>query len=132
MKTKLLLVDDDTSVITALTDALESEDFDVRHALDGQDALVVFHTHPDIELVLMDLNMPGRDGWDALRLIHTFDPRLPVIIITGQPNQLHAAREAGAAALLEKPIEIPELLTTVNAVLSGKRLQKVIGELCRV
>lgn len=131
MKTKILLVDDDTAVIAALTSALESEDFDVRHALDGQDALVVFHTHPDIELVLMDLNMPKRNGWDALRLIRTFDPNLPVILITGQPGQLEAAGKAGAAALLEKPIEIPTLLESVNDVLSGKRMQKVIGELCR-
>ena len=92
MKTKILLVDDDTSVLAALTDALEGENFDVRHALDGQEALVVFHAHPDLELVLMDLNMPSRDGWDALHWIRAFDRHLPVIIITGQPDQVDAAR----------------------------------------
>ena len=130
MKTKILLVDDDTSVLAALTDALEGENFDVRHALDGQEALVVFHAHPDLELVLMDLNMPSRDGWDALHWIRAFDRHLPVIIITGQPDQVDAARVAGAAALLEKPLEIPELVETIHQVMSGYRMRRAEFSRC--
>jgi len=130
MKTKILLVDDDASVLTALTDALEYENFDVRHALDGEEALVVFHAHPDIELVLMDLNMPARNGWDALHWIRAFDRHLPVIIITGQPDQLEAARIAGAAALLEKPLEIPQLVETIHRVMTGHRMRRAEFSQC--
>jgi CheY-like chemotaxis protein len=130
MKTKILLVDDDTSVLAALTDALECENFDVRHALDGQEALVVFHAHPDVELVLMDLNMPARNGWDALHWIRAFDRHLPVIIITGQPDQMEAARVAGAAALLEKPLEIPQLVETIHRVMTGHRMRRAEFSQC--
>lgn len=129
MKTKILLVDDDASVLAALTDALESENFDVRHAMNGQDALVVFHSHPDLELVIMDLNMPERDGWAVLQKLRAFDRHLPIIIITGRPNQKEAAWKAEASALLEKPLDIHELVETMQRVMTGHRMQK--EEFCR-
>ena len=118
MKTKLLLVDDDTAVLAALTGALESENFDVRHALDGHEALVIFQIHDDIEVVVMDLNLPVTNGWWALRTIRAVRPGVPVIIITGQSDQQRPARAAGAARLLEKPLDIPLLVETIHDVLA--------------
>lgn len=119
MKTKILLVDDDSAVLSALTGALESEGFDVRHALNGHEAITVFHTHPDIQLVLLDLNLPVKDGWAALKMIQSARPHLPVIIITGEPGQYFAAISAGAITLLEKPLEIPLLIESIRGVLMG-------------
>ena len=59
MKPKSCFVNDDSSNLAALTGGLQSEGYDVRHALDNHDALVAFHTLPNIGIVLLDdLNMP--------------------------------------------------------------------------
>ncbi len=131
MKTKVLLADDDSSVLAALTGVLQSEGYDVRHALNGHDAIVAFHTLPDIRIVLLDLNMPIKGGWDTFKRLTTLNPLLPIIIITARPDQYPVAVAAGAAALMEKPLEIPLLLQTVRQLLAEPpetRIARIAGE----
>lgn len=131
MKTKILLVDDDSSILAALTGVLKSEGYDVRHAVNGHDALVAFHTLPDIGLVLLDLNMPVKGGWDTFERLTAINPLLPIIIITARPDQQSLAVEAGAAALMEKPLEIPVLLETMQKLLAEPpetRLARIAGQ----
>ncbi len=130
MKTKVLLVDDDASVMVALTGVLESEGYDVRHADDGHEALLAFGVLPDIGIVLLDLNMPVRDGWKTLDQFRAINPSLPVIIITARPDQQSLAAAAGAAALMEKPLDIPLLLETMRKLLAEQpetRLVQIAG-----
>lgn len=130
MKTKVLLVDDDSSILAALTGVLESEGYDVRHALNGHEALVAFHDLPDIRLVLLDLNMPVRGGWDTFERLTAINPLLPIIIITARPDQQTMVEAAGADALLEKPLDIPLLLETIEKLLAeppAARLARLAG-----
>ena len=118
MKTKVLLVDDNPSVLAALTGVLESEGYDVRHAVNGHDALVAFAGLRDVGIVLLDLNMPVRGGWDTIGPFKAVNPLLPIIIITARPDQQSLADAAGAAALMEKPLDIPLLLETMRKLLA--------------
>lgn len=127
MKNKILLADDDKSVRKSLARVLESEGFDVLTAEDGRAAVREFIAEfPD--LVLLDLNMPDKDGWEAFDLIETLHPFVPVIIITARPHQFGRAKMAGADALMEKPLDFPLLVQTVNRLLrepDDKRFARV-------
>ena len=104
MKTKVL--HEMTDSLKRVSGLLKSEGYDVRHALNGHEALVAYHALPDIALVLLDLNMPVKGGWDTFERLMAINPLLPVIIITARPDQQSLAAAAGAGALMEKPLEI--------------------------
>jgi CheY-like chemotaxis protein len=117
LKNRILVVDDDPSVLEMLTRVLVGEDYLVLAAASGPDALKVAATTP-IDLVLLDLNMPGQSGWGTFERLTAEDPLVPVIIITARPNQLFAALASGAGALLEKPLDFPKLLQTIHNLLT--------------
>ncbi len=130
MKTKVLLVDDDISVIAALSGVLRSEGYDVIQAFDGNAALQNFHTVGGAAIVLLDLNMPVKGGWDTFEQFTAINPLLPIIIITARPDQHPLAAGAGVAALMEKPLDIPLLLETMRNLLAESpetRLARIAG-----
>ena len=71
-----------------------------------------------IDLLILDLGLPIRSGWDAFERITNEAPRLPIIIITGQANQCDMAVAAGVGALMEKPLDAPLLLQTIRELLA--------------
>jgi len=114
---RILLVDDDASVRESLSAVLVGEGYLVVPASDGQQALESAAAGA-VDLVLLDLNMPRKNGWDTFEQLTRAHPLLPVIVITARPNQFFTALGAGAGALLEKPVEIPVLLQTVARLLA--------------
>jgi DNA-binding response OmpR family regulator len=124
MKAKILLADDDTSVREMLGRVLESEYYDVIFAKTGREAAAKFIADlPD--LVLLDLNMPDRDGWDAFDLMSQTHPMVPVIVITARPHQYHHAAELGIDALMEKPLDLPLLLAAIADLLAESEPERV-------
>jgi CheY-like chemotaxis protein len=123
VKTKLLLVEDNELNRDMLTRRLERRGFRVVAALDGEAALnVARESNPD--LILMDIGLPGMNGWDATRLLKR-DPetrQIPVIALTA--HALSSDREeaiaAGCDAFETKPVEIDRLLRTIVRLLSGR------------
>lgn len=114
---RVLVVDDDLGVREMLVRVFIDDGFEAAAAADGDEAVNrVVHEHFDV--VLLDLGMPGQDGWSTLVKLRRGRPDLPVILITARPNQHAAARVAGAQALFEKPLDFPELLQTVDHLLS--------------
>lgn len=96
---------------------LESEGYDVVTAGSGREAIGRFlGASPD--LVLLDLNMPDHDGWEAFDVIGQFAPGVPVIVITARPNQQERAIRAGVDGLMEKPLDLPVLLRTMDELMS--------------
>lgn len=131
MKPKVLLVDDDPSIVIALGDLLRSEGFDVIQACNGREALEKFRSDSDADIVLLDLNMPIKGGWDTFERLTAIDPLLPIIVITARPGQLPLAAFAGVAALMEKPLEIPLLIKTMRKLLAEPpkaRLARLVGK----
>jgi DNA-binding NtrC family response regulator len=116
MKT-ILLADDDAAIRQTLGQVLNLEQYNVVFAATGREAAANFISHvPD--LVLLDLNMPDRDGWEAFQLMNSTHPLVPVVIITARPHQSQRATEMGVAALLEKPLDIQLLLKTIRDLLA--------------
>ena len=130
-KTKVLLVDDDVSVVSALTGVLCSEGYDVIQAFDGHDAVKNFKTVGGAAIALLDLNMPVKGGWDTFEQLTAINPLLPIIVITARTGQYPMATAAGVAALMEKPLDIPLLLETMRKLLAepaGVRLARIAGQ----
>ena len=126
---RILVVDDDQSVRNSLASVLEGENYQVLTAANGNEALqTVARTNPD--LVILDLNMPSRNGWDTFEQMSRDHPLVPVVIATARSNQLFTAMSAGVGALLEKPLDIPELLETIRRLLAEpgtKHLARLAG-----
>jgi DNA-binding response OmpR family regulator len=115
MKT-ILLADDDPAIRQTLGQVLVLEQYNVVFAATGRETAAQFISCPP-DLVLLDLNMPDRDGWDAFQLMSSTHPSVPVIIITARPHQHERAMRLGVASLMEKPLDIPVLLKTVRDLL---------------
>jgi CheY-like chemotaxis protein len=115
----ILIVDDDSSVRLMLARVLYNEGYGVLTAASGGDALGLATTMA-VDLLLLDLSMPGMDGWKTLAQLEAkkLAPPPPVIIITARPNQQAAGRKAGVVAVLEKPLDFPRLIQTVSQVLA--------------
>jgi len=110
---RILIADDDALVRGSLAAVLESEDFVVDEAADGREAVARAAAHtPD--LVLLDLNMSGWDGWTAFSQLDRVTPLVPVIVITARPNQYPKAVQLGVDAFMEKPLNIPVLLRAIK------------------
>jgi len=114
----ILIVDDDSSVRLMLARVLSDEGYGVLTAARGLDALDLAATM-ECDLILLDLNMPGTNGWETLARLEARPVAPPVIIITAMSNQQAAAGSAkGVEAVLEKPLDFPRLLQTVSEILA--------------
>ena len=129
MKQRVLIVDDDASVRESIRNVLKGAGYEVTTAADAEEATVKF-VPEETDLVLLDLNLRSHSGWDVFERLTTQHPMIPVIIITGLPNQYQTALAAGVGALIEKPIEVPALLKTMNELLAEPkeaRLRRMCG-----
>jgi CheY-like chemotaxis protein len=117
---KTLIVDDEKLILISTRIVLESVGFDVVTAASGEEALVTARaTRPG--LILLDIMMPGIDGWETLSRLKE-DPELkdiPVIIFTAREHSRgrQLAREMGAADYFQKPFEPDELIEIVEEYL---------------
>ena len=115
---RILLVDDDVRNIFALTSALEQKGVEVEIGRDGFEAISKLNEVADIDLVVMDVMMPGLDGLEATRRIRR-DPRfekLPIIAITAKAmkDDQEQCLKAGASDYLAKPIDLDRLYSLLR------------------
>ena len=114
---RVLVVDDEESILDFVEMGLRYEGFDVELALDGPGALEAFsRRRPD--LIILDLNLPGLDGIEVCRQIRR-QSDVPIIMLTarGEVDERVEGLEAGADDYLPKPFKFKELLARVRAVL---------------
>ena len=117
MDKTILIADDDAAIRESLAAVLQAEDFTVRLAENGRIAVREFLDGPP-DLILLDLNMPDTDGWQAFEVMARLVPDVPVVVITARPDQSRRAAEIGIDMLLEKPLDIPVLLETIRNLLA--------------
>ena len=110
---RVLVVDDDASILDTVTSILSSEGFQVMAASGGQQALSMLHSwHPT--LVLLDMRMPIMDGWAVARAMQEAGSKVPIIVMTAAESAKRWADEIGAAGHLAKPFGLDELLDCVE------------------
>ena len=117
---KLLVIDDNKEILTALNDFLSKKNYDVVSASDGLDGLKLLETEKQgFDLVVTDLIMPNISGVGLISIIKKKFPDIPVIAITGWGEHPEAlATEAQADRVLEKPFDLSELDTLIMELLS--------------
>ncbi len=126
MKKQILLADDDESVREMVGRVLESEGYEVVTASNGSQSIGRFLSHtPD--LVLLDLTMPDRDGWEVFEVMRHFEPWVPIIIITARSQQQQRAMHSGIDALIEKPLDVPALLHTIGDLTTRPDARRPVG-----
>jgi two-component system, OmpR family, response regulator MprA len=115
---RILVVDDEPAVQTALSRALTMESYDVSQAADGEEALARLGTGP-YEAVILDVAMPRIDGLEVCRRLREGGDRTPVLMLTarGEVDDRVAGLDAGADDYLVKPFALRELLARVRALL---------------
>jgi CheY-like chemotaxis protein len=119
---RILLVDDDSRNVFALTKVLQERGMEILKAENGKIALEMLHSYPHIDMVLMDIMMPEMDGYEAMkqiRLLAKFK-NLPVIALTAKAmkDDKQKCIEAGANDYIAKPIDIERLLSLMRVWLS--------------
>jgi len=122
---RILVVDDDSHVARTLLDLLSQNGFQGTRADSGESALEML-ARASYDLVLLDVRMPGLDGFETCqRLREAHGPSLPVIILTafGDPTSVRKGYDAGADDFLQKPIDTPHLVLKVKAFLRMKALR---------
>ena len=118
VKNKILIVDDDSRNIFALSAVLRAKGYHCVSATGGREGLDLLAQDRDITVVLMDMMMPGMDGYEAMAVMRT-DPLLkdiPVIAVTARAMVGDRERciNAGASGYVSKPINVEELTGLLN------------------
>jgi CheY-like chemotaxis protein len=113
---KILLMDDDPAVRQILFRLLTEEDFLVLTATNGVEALELAAT-AKLDLAVLDLNTPAKDGWNTFVELSTKNSLLPIVLIAARSNQFLSALASGVDALLEKPLDFVRLFHTIHSLL---------------
>jgi two-component system response regulator PilR (NtrC family) len=119
------IIDDEPIIYEVLQDILTSEGYAVEISTNGEEALDK-HSSLDVDLILLDLLMPGMDGIEVLKRLKKIDPQVVVIIITAYASIESAisAMKTGAYDYIQKPFKHDELLLVVERAIAHRKLQK--------
>ncbi len=122
---KVLVVDDDVRNIFALTSLLEDHHLEVVHAENGRAGIEVLEKTPNIDLVLMDIMMPGMDGYETIRAIRQLPNfrSVPIIALTAKAMKGDRAKciDAGASDYITKPVDLDQLFSVLRVWISFGR-----------
>jgi DNA-binding response OmpR family regulator len=121
-KKKILAVDDEPNILMSIEFILEMEGYEVHTAKDGEEALeVAGREHPD--LILLDINMPRKDGYEVCRILRERDDlcATKVILLTakGQTLEKKKGLEVGADEYVTKPFGAEELLDKIRSLIES-------------
>ena len=117
---RVLLVDDDAEERDAIAHFLELQGAAVAVAGEGEEALNALKADPLRCLILLDLNMPGMNGWEfRRRQLRSSMAGIPVVVVTGLRDLAAAIQGMSASAALRKPVELELLVQAVGAHCGG-------------
>ena len=114
----ILIADDEAHIRRLVCDFLRREGYEPLEAEDGEQALSVFHAHPDTALMLLDVMMPKRDGWEVCRAVRETS-NMPILMLTARSEEFDELMgfEAGADDYVTKPFSPSVLMKRVAALL---------------
>ncbi|MBR8831283.1 MAG: Sensor histidine kinase RcsC [Chroococcopsis gigantea SAG 12.99] len=119
---KVLIIDDDVRNLFALTSLLERQQMRIITAENGSDGIISLRQNPDVDVILMDVMMPGIDGYETTRLIRQMPSfaKLPIISLTAKAmkGDRDKSLESGASDYITKPVDTEQLLSLLRVWLS--------------
>jgi CheY-like chemotaxis protein len=119
-KKTVLIIDDDSRNIFALTATLKAKGFSCLSCMGAQEAINLLKGDSPVDIVLIDMMMPDMDGYEAIPLIKAIDKRreVPVISVTAQAmvGDREKCLAAGADGYISKPIDVDKLMAILNAL----------------
>jgi len=117
----ILIIDDDSRNIFALSLVLRSKGYGCLSAMDAQTGMKMLQDHAGIGIVLLDMMMPEQDGYETITALRNMPGRtaLPVIAVTAQtmPGDREKCLKAGANAYVSKPVDVDLMLDLLKAYL---------------
>ena len=131
---RILIIDDDEAVRRATVIMLEAGGFDVVAVENGPAGVEAVKAWP-FDAVIVDIFMPGMDGFATTRAIHQLSPAMPIIAVSGfmfqgrcptMPDFHPMAIEAGAIATLYKPLQPNELVRALTEAIGSRRVQRCV------
>ena len=119
----VMLVDDEVPFVETMTKRLAKRDLNVIAAFSGQEALEILDKHRDVDVVILDVKMPGMDGIETLRKIKSAYPLIEVVMLTAHATVESAIEgmKFGAFDYLMKPCDMDQLVGKVNEAARKKQ-----------
>ncbi|WP_028322127.1 sigma-54-dependent transcriptional regulator [Desulfatiglans anilini] len=121
----ILIIDDDDQLRKSFEKLLSAEGYDIRCAASGEAGLKLVETE-SLDLVVLDMRLPGMNGLETFEAIHAIEPKLPVIIMTayGTTETAIEATKLGAFDYILKPFDIPDMLVVIEEALEAGRFMR--------
>ena len=119
----VLLVDDEASFVETFAERLELRNFEISKAFSGEEALRILKENQTVEVVILDVKMPGMDGIETLMEIKRRYPLVEVMMLSGHADVASAidGMKQGAFDYLMKPVDMDQIITKVTAAATKKR-----------
>ena len=121
---RILIVEDETAISKVLKFNFEQEGYEVELALDGQSALEHFRRRRgSLDLIILDLMLPGKSGYEACREIRELDNDIPILVLSARTlsEDKALAFDCGSDQYMTKPFALPELLSRVRNLIERYR-----------
>ncbi|MBW1840349.1 MAG: response regulator [Deltaproteobacteria bacterium] len=119
----ILLVDDDEIILKLGVEVLEKQGYTIIKAKNGEEAIDIYSAKKDrIDLLILDLNMPGMGGNKCLGELLIIDPKVKVVIASGYSDtkRVRETLESGAAGFIRKPYQVADMLKKIRSVLDNR------------
>ncbi len=119
-KISILIVDDDRELTSTLCEILSKDDYDIDVANDGEEALALIQ-RKKFHVVVLDLKMPKRDGFEVLAFTKRSYPNTKIIVLTAYADlkNVSKCRELGADDVIQKPYEMGDIFDAIEYVLKN-------------
>ena len=119
---RVLVIDDDPTIRQVIGYALGDEGHHVAEAADGHTALeLIGREHPDV--ILLDMKMPGMDGWEFVeRYRERYGRRAPIIVLTAAQDAAQRGADVNAEGFIAKPFDLGFLVERISALVTGSEL----------
>lgn len=126
MEKTILIIEDDISILRGLKDNLSFEGYNVLSSLDGKEGLKIA-LNKQLDMLLLDIMLPGINGYEICRKLKKEKPDLPIIMITARGTEIDKVTglDFGADDYLTKPFGIPELLARIRALFRRASVEHV-------
>ncbi|MCZ0717633.1 response regulator transcription factor [Aerococcus kribbianus] len=120
---KILIVDDDKEIVELLSIYSANEEYDVVKAYDGDQALEQLSNHPDIDVIILDIMMPGKDGISVVKELRNRHMEIPILLLSAKSTDMDkiTGLTTGADDYVTKPFNPLEVMARVKSLLRRSR-----------